>query len=89
MSESVGWQADGSYVLCSKCACPPPPKRDDPPFMQTIEVMPRTPGTAYHHGTCPTVALPKDVQDELNKKLDEMDRCRRRAEANARFYVIG
>lgn len=46
-------------------------------------------GTQWHPSDCPTVAWVKDVQKRLQPTLDEMARCRRRAEAEARFYVIG
>lgn len=87
----TGWQRDGTYVACIDCGLVPEPDRDDElaSFSVALHVMPRTPGTAIHRGDCPRVALPKEVQRELQETFDEMDRCRRRAEAEARFYVIG
>ncbi len=88
MSEH-GWQADGSYVPCPECAEPGPQPRPEDEFSVALDVMPRTPGTMYHRGDCPTVALPPDVQRKLYDDLAEMDRVRQRGAADARNVVIG
>lgn len=87
-TETTGWQADGSYVPCKECGWEPPPPPRNPPPGVALDVFPRTPGTATHHGDCPVVALPKDVQRKLYDDLAEMDRVRRRGAAEAANFVI-
>ena len=84
----IGYQHDGSYVPCPSCAYVPPADDPDVPGV-AVSVMPRTPGTALHTGSCPTVDLPPDVKRKLYADLAEMDRVRRRGAAEARNFVIG
>lgn len=83
--EGTGWQDDGSYVPCPECEWAPPIERNPPPGRR----LGGQTGT-YHDGDCPTVPhLSPEAQRELQAALDEISRCRRRAMASARNYVIG
>ena len=85
----IGWQEDGSYVPCPECRWKPEPEREGGPPGVAIHVMPRRPGSATHHGDCPTVALSRDARERLETRLAEFDECRRRAWEGAHNYVIG
>lgn len=80
---ATGWQSDGTYLPCPACRWEPPTERLRPGAAYHF------PGTT-HHGDCPTIPrLSPAQQRELQAKLDEMDRVRRRGAAKARSYVIG
>ncbi len=84
MSESTGWQPDGSYVPCPECEWTPAVERNSPPGRPV-----HFPGTS-HYGDCSTVPrLSPETQRQLQDALDDIARCRRRAWATAHTYVIG
>ena len=72
-------------TICPDCHYePPPPPRNRPPGRAV-----KLPGT-WHYPDCPRVPqLSAKAKTKLQADLAEMDRCRARAWAAARNYVIG
>jgi hypothetical protein len=82
--QATGRQPDGTYVPCPECRWEPPIERNPPPGRPVHFA-----GTR-HYGDCPTVAMLSPAEErELQAKLDEMDRVRRRGAAEAANFVVG
>lgn len=87
IQRAPGWY--GKYPFEEYVPCPECHYIDPGLFSDGFGVPVRLGGTS-HPQNCPTIPkLSPEAEERLRRDLEEMDRCRRRAEVESRNYFIG